>query len=216
MAFRQLEVLLELIRVKKTTMQQLAERFEVSTKTIARDIERLSASGFPVRCERGREGGVLIDPAFKLDKSVFTPSDISDIVLAMHLLAGIRGKQCAGGVLTKLAMAIPELTLETKDDLERYFYIDAPEGGIEPDSVIFQTLNEALDEELLVSIRTNDQSLTAAPLGYVLRPSGLALYCYEDSCGYRLIDVATITACDLTAREFDRRDYREYAPGACG
>ena len=202
MAFRQLKVLLELIRVKKTTMQQLAERFEVSTKTIARDIERLSASGFPVRCERGREGGVLIDPAFKLDKSVFTPSDISDIVLAMHLLAGIRGEQCAGGVLTKLAMAIPELTLETEDDLERYFYIDAPEGS-QPDSVIFQTLNEALDEELLVSIRTNDQSLTAAPLGYVLRPSGLALYCYEDSCGYRLIDVAAITACDLTAREFD-------------
>ncbi len=113
MAFRQLEVLLELIRVKKTTMQQLAERFEVSTKTIAHDIERLSASGFPVRCERGREGGILIDPAFKLDKSTLTPSDISDIVLAMHLLAGIRGKQRAGGVLTKLAMAIPELTLET-------------------------------------------------------------------------------------------------------
>lgn len=134
----------------------------------------------------------------------------------MHLLAGIRGKQRAGGVLTKLAMAIPELTLETKDDLERYFHIDAPEGGIEPDSAIFQTLNGALDDELLVSIRTNDRSLTAAPLGYVLRPSGLALYCYEESCGYRLIDVAAIAACDLTAREFDRRDYREYAPGACG
>lgn len=56
MAFRQLEVLLELIRVRKTTMRQLAEKFEVSTKTIARDIERLSASVFPVRCERGREG----------------------------------------------------------------------------------------------------------------------------------------------------------------
>ncbi|MEG1678261.1 MAG: HTH domain-containing protein, partial [Clostridia bacterium] len=50
---RHLEILIYLLKQKKTTYRQLATHFEVSTKTIERDINRLSAMGIPVYCTQG-------------------------------------------------------------------------------------------------------------------------------------------------------------------
>lgn len=212
MGFRQLEVLLELIRVKKTTIPRLAEQFEVSGKTIARDLDRLSASGFPVRCERGRGGGVLIDPNFKLDKSTFTPEDISDIALAMHLLASVRGKQHRSSVMTKLAMVVPELTLEAQANFERYLSIDLPAYDEDANNNAFETLNDALENEVLVLFEAHGQSMRVAPLGYVLKSSGLFLYCHEQQTGYRCIALSCISRCRITEQEFDRAAYQDYEP----
>ncbi|MEG0683078.1 MAG: HTH domain-containing protein, partial [Raoultibacter sp.] len=58
---RHLELLVYLLKHKKTSYKQLAQHFEVSTKTIERDINRLSAMGIPVYCLQGVGGGVRID-----------------------------------------------------------------------------------------------------------------------------------------------------------
>ncbi|MEG1523775.1 MAG: HTH domain-containing protein, partial [Clostridia bacterium] len=58
---RHLEVLIYLLKYKKTTYKQLAHHFEVSIKTIERDIGRLSSMGIPVYCTQGFGGGVQID-----------------------------------------------------------------------------------------------------------------------------------------------------------
>ena len=50
------------------TAGELANRFEVSTRTIYRDIEALSIAGIPVYCKKGKNGGISLTEEFVLDK----------------------------------------------------------------------------------------------------------------------------------------------------
>lgn len=57
---RLIGILSVLLRREKITAAALAEKFEVSTRTVYRDIEALSKAGIPVAAERGLNGGVYI------------------------------------------------------------------------------------------------------------------------------------------------------------
>lgn len=83
MQSRLVRMMLFLVGREKATISELAERFEVSKKTVERerDISRLSLAGIPVRCERGCKGGVLLDPAYRVERSSFDDEEIGDIVL---------------------------------------------------------------------------------------------------------------------------------------
>ena len=51
----------------RLSASDLAQRLEVSRRTVLRDVEALSTAGVPVWCERGPHGGVRIDPDFRID-----------------------------------------------------------------------------------------------------------------------------------------------------
>lgn len=68
------EIIYILLDKKTVTAKELAERFEVSVRTIYRDIEILSQAGIPVYATRGKGGGISLLDNFVLDKSL-----ISDI-----------------------------------------------------------------------------------------------------------------------------------------
>ena len=59
----------------RMTARELAERFEVSVRTIYRDIDALSAAGVPVYAARGGGGGVGLLPGYVLDRSLLTDGE---------------------------------------------------------------------------------------------------------------------------------------------
>jgi predicted DNA-binding transcriptional regulator YafY len=71
------------------TARELSERFEVSTRTIYRDIENLSAAGIPVYMTKGRNGGIRLLPNFVLDKAVLTQSEREEILTALDSLKAV-------------------------------------------------------------------------------------------------------------------------------
>lgn len=74
----------ELLRARRTgiTAEQLAERFEVSVRTVHRDLEALRAAAVPVTGERGRGGGLALDSAYTLPPVNFTPHEAAILVAA--------------------------------------------------------------------------------------------------------------------------------------
>ena len=71
------------------TAPELAEKFEVSIRTIYRDIDVISSAGIPVYVTTGRNGGIEILDSYVLEKSIFSDKEKQDIMAALQSLAVI-------------------------------------------------------------------------------------------------------------------------------
>lgn len=83
------------------TARELAERFEVSRRTIYRDVEALSLAGIPVYAEKGRGGGIRIMEGFTLKSSLLSDREQSEILSSLQGLSAIKAGE-AEDVLHKL------------------------------------------------------------------------------------------------------------------
>ncbi|WP_354640160.1 helix-turn-helix transcriptional regulator [Kitasatospora camelliae] len=106
---RLLSILLLLQTRGQVPAAELAERLEVSVRTIYRDVEALSAAGVPVWAERGRNGGINLLPGFRTDVTGLTGDEARALfVLASagtHDALGLGG--AIGSALRKVMAALP-------------------------------------------------------------------------------------------------------------
>lgn len=111
---RLFEIMYILINKDKTTAAELALRFEVSVRTVYRDIDALCRSGIPVCTSKGKGGGISLLPGFVLDKSILSPGEKSEIMSALQGLQAIKYPD-AGKILSKLAAFFGEIPQEWID-----------------------------------------------------------------------------------------------------
>lgn len=71
--------------------KDLAEQFEVSIRTIYRDVETLSASGIPIYMQKGRNGGIRLLPNFILNKTILTKEEKRNIMTALNSIHDVNG-----------------------------------------------------------------------------------------------------------------------------
>ncbi|MEF9942455.1 MAG: HTH domain-containing protein [Lachnospiraceae bacterium] len=204
---RHLEILIYLLKCKATTYRQLAEQFEVSTRTIERDINRLSSMGIPVYCVQGVGGGVRIDENYKFGTSFFTNEEIHQIIFALKIMNSLGQPKKTNTILDKLCLITPELSAIYESDAENYLSIDLVTEKVDTDQWVFQKIDSCLDEETLAVI---NESLTVAPIRYVLKNDGLYLFCFSDD--YQLIKFSEIEKVEVTTIPFNRNfiSYEEY------
>lgn len=83
---RLLGIIYILMNKETVTAKELAERFEVSVRTIYRDIENLSMAGIPVYTQKGKNGGISLTEQFVLNKMLVTKEEQSQILAALASL----------------------------------------------------------------------------------------------------------------------------------
>lgn len=101
------EIIYILLDKKTITARELAERFEVSTRTIYRDIETLSSAGIPVYMSKGKGGGISILEDFVLNKTVLTEDEKSDVLSSLRAVDAISFNQ-TDSALQKLGSLLGE------------------------------------------------------------------------------------------------------------
>ena len=99
---RLFEIIYLLLDKKSMTAQELANHFEVSKRTILRDIDTLASSKIPIFAAQGRGGGVSLMEGFILNKAVLTENEQNQILLALQSLGATKHAE-AGDALTKLS-----------------------------------------------------------------------------------------------------------------
>lgn len=86
---RLFELLYYLMDHQQTTAKQLAQHFEVSVRTIYRDIDRLLVAGIPIITKQGVEGGIGLDQNFVLDKTILDHRQQEQILSALECLSSL-------------------------------------------------------------------------------------------------------------------------------
>ncbi len=81
---RLFKIVYHLLDKGKATAPELAEKFEVSVRTIYRDIDALSGAGIPIYAEVGRNGGIHLMNDFVLDKAVLSKEEKQEILIALQ------------------------------------------------------------------------------------------------------------------------------------
>lgn len=90
-----------LLKKGKSTAAELSEKFEVSIRTIYRDIDVLSSVGIPIYATQGKGGGISILENFVLDKSLLSTTEQEQILMALQGMIATEGKN-SDELLTKL------------------------------------------------------------------------------------------------------------------
>lgn len=89
----------------KVTAPYLAEKFEVSRRTISRDIEAICQAGIPIVTEQGSGGGICLMPGFALDTTVFTEGELSAVLTGLQSLDSVSRTSRAQRLTEKLGGA---------------------------------------------------------------------------------------------------------------
>ncbi|MGE6735708.1 helix-turn-helix transcriptional regulator, partial [Streptomyces sp. NPDC059900] len=134
----------------RLTADTLAGELGVSTRTVLRDIEALSASGVPVYAERGRHGGFALLPGFRTELTGLN----HDEALALLTAGSGRGEQVFGlgsalaAAMRKVVDALPERHRAVTSDAARRFLVDP-----ESDLLSRRLVTEDVPESAMVEVR---------------------------------------------------------------
>ncbi|MEE0199220.1 MAG: YafY family protein [Muricomes sp.] len=213
---RLISIIMILLDKERVGAQELADIFEVSPRTIYRDIEAINMAGIPVRGASGVGGGFEIMQNYKVDKTVFSTTDLSAILMGLSSLSNMmRGRELVNA-LAKVKSFIPADQAKDIELKANQIYIDlSPWMGninIQPYLEIIKT---ALQESKLISFDYADRygnktARTAEPYQLVLKSSHWYLqgYCHKRNA-FRLFRLSRISNLQMNEETFTPREYQK-------
>ncbi len=105
---RLMSIIMVLLNCEKISATKLAEMFEVTPRTIYRDIETIALAGIPIITHTGVNGGISITPEYKVDKKFFTTSDISTLLMGLGSISTTLSHKEIIGTLEKVKSLLPK------------------------------------------------------------------------------------------------------------
>lgn len=100
---RLIGILSILLQKEKATAPELAALFEVSRRTILRDIDALSRAGIPLRTTQGVGGGISIMENYRLDRTALTGGDMRAILAGLRSLDSVSGTHRYAQLMEKIS-----------------------------------------------------------------------------------------------------------------
>lgn len=166
---RLFEIVYILLDKKNITANELAEHFEVSKRTILRDIETLTIAGIPIYTTKGKGGGISILDNFVLNKTAVSEEEQNQILIALQSLASTQHMD-TDGIISRLGALFRKTdTSWIEVDFSRW-------GSTNPDKEKFEMIKRAVINKLPLSFSypgSNGEltSRTVYPLKLVFKSS---------------------------------------------
>jgi len=204
---RLLGILMQLINKEKVTAKELADHFEVSVRTIQRDMDTLSMAGIPLYADVGKNGGYALLDNYKLEKSFLSKSEANILIKFLENLDGIGGSKEIHSICNKFQI----ISNSTEDD-EKLIIKLSPLISDEFFKANLSSLSSARDSLSKVDIKYydvnfNETQRTIHP--YTLLMLGTIWYVYgycELRMDFRLFKLSRIISVEVLEDKFDKID----------
>ena len=203
---RLIGILSVLLQEEKTTAPELAERFEVSKRTINRDIEDLCKAGIPIRTAQGTGGGISIMDGYRMDRTILTSKDMQMILAGLRSLDSVSGSKYYGQLMEKIQAGSSEF-ITGRDSI----LIDLSSWYRESLAPKIETLQDAIEDRHLIKFRyyapSGESERTVEPYYLVFRWSSWYLWgwCLKRK-DFRLFKLNRMDKVRETDRDFECRE----------
>jgi predicted DNA-binding transcriptional regulator YafY len=204
---RLLAIIILLINKEKMTAKELADNFEVSRRTIYRDVETLNKAGIPVVTTKGVDGGISILDNYKMDKNIFKIEELDTIIKALEGVSKVLPDSDLENTLEKLKGFNPDL-----EEKEETFIIDySPWGNDEELTEKVNLIKNAIKNNFLIefSYLSNKNQRTSRklePLTIILKGHSWYIYGYcRLRKDFRIFRVSRIRDLTINQEKFIRK-----------
>ena len=204
---RLFEMIYILLGRESVTAKELAERFEVSTRTIYRDLDILSSAGIPIYTSKGSGGGIRLLESFTLDKSLLSKEEQSEILMGLQVLKGARYPDTQE-VISKIG------SLFNKSEYDWIEVDFSGWGSSKEEQEKFTTIKQAIIEEKMISFEYLSSYgvktlRTVAPVRLVFKAQSWYVQAYcklkEDYRTFKLMRIRHLQCID---ERFHRKDFK--------
>ena len=205
---RLFKILYYLLDRQRATAPELAAEFEVSPRTIYRDVEALSGAGIPIYAEPGRNGGIYLLQDFILDKAILSETEKQEILTSLQsvLATGYTGGK---EMLTKLSALF---NVNTRNWLE----VDFSRWGKHTyDNTKFELLKTAViqckEVKIVYENTSSERSIRVIQplkISYKSKEWYLKAFCLEKQ-DFRLFKLNRVLELELSENTFVPRPYPE-------
>lgn len=213
---RLISIIMVLLDKDRIGAQELADLFEVSLRTIYRDIDAINMAGIPVCSIPGVGGGFEIMPGYKIDKNVFSTADLSALLMGLSSLSGmVQGDEMAHA-LAKVRSFIPADKAKDIELKVNQICIDlSPWMGSGNTQSYLEMIKAALQENKVLSFEYiahhgNKTARTVEPYQLVLKGSHWYFqgYCLKRN-DYRLFRLSRMSNLQVQEDIFTPRVYQK-------
>lgn len=204
---RQIGILSILLQKEKITAGELAEKFEVSMRTIARDIEDINMAGIPIVSERGFRGGISIMEGFKLDRTLLTSLEMQGIIAGLKGLDSVSGTGKYRRLMDKLspdAVRVNDIIID----------LSGWEKTAVADKIEFvrTAINNCEKISFTYYSPSGESSRIIEPYSLIFQWSNWYVWGWcEKREDYRMFKLTRLAGLSLAGEKFERRDFPEYS-----
>jgi predicted DNA-binding transcriptional regulator YafY len=215
---RLLSITMMLVNRRKVTAPDLARHFDVSIRTIYRDIEAIQAAGIPVTSYQGHEGGFCIMDNYRINRQVLTFEDIVSILSTLKGINTSLNNSDLDEAIEKIGCLIPEDKEEEFNRRSEQIAFDiVPWGSGERQQRHFRLLHRAITGQRVVSFTYTDYQSAATertvePMTLLFKSNTWYLFGYCRMRGdFRVFKLSRMRELALRNDGFSRRDksYRD-------
>lgn len=210
---RLLAIVIILINRKRVQAKDLADMFEVSVRTIYRDIEAINQAGIPVVTYQGVNGGIGIMDGYKWDKNVLTHDELASIAVALKSVSTTYGQSSTGVILEKIKGLIPKNESEHFEAKTGHVLIDFSPWGSDPaHKEKLEVLREAIRLSRCVSFvyhnsRGEETERAVEPYTLVLKRQRWYLYAFcTFRGGFRFFKVSRMRDVKVLDKTYHRQN----------
>ncbi|KGE19457.1 helix-turn-helix transcriptional regulator [Paenibacillus wynnii] len=209
---RLLSIVILLMNRNLIQAKELADMFEVSVRTIYRDIESINQAGIPVVTYQGANGGIGLMEGYRLDRNVLTDRELADIFTALQNVSAYGGGEHSL-LMEKISSVIPPSKIDAFRSKTTQLVVDFSPWGINsPLEERLSTLKEALDKSVTVTfeyVSAEGQATLRSVEPYTLVLKGQSWYLYGICTlrqEFRLFKLLRMKTLVKETRSFTRQD----------
>ena len=205
---RLIGILSILLQQDKITAPELAEKFEVSVRTILRDIDDISKAGIPITTSQGQGGGISIMDGYKIDRTLLSSSEMQAIFSGLKSLDSVSGTN-------RYRQLMDKLSVSNTINADNHIIIDLATWDKNAVSTKIELIKSAMEQKRIITFRYYSPERTEQrdiePYRLIFQWSSWYVwgFCVKRQ-DYRLFKLTRITELTKTEEAFVQRDIPEY------